>query len=184
MKEKKAEGNGFYKLITVLMAVIILILFAQRQGLSQSLEMCEKHCSDNAAMNDVQMKMLEYIVGHREEIVRYGQLIADGGGMAYWNGSAYCDQKKMTEYGLEYFADGENEAGAEKRDDHTVRFIYENHELRSNVYLVCEFFYIAEVTEENSQYVKSSVYMGDNIYFRPAYIWEVPLCGNAMRWWD
>ena len=182
MKEGNAKGNRFYRLITVLMAIIILILLAQRQGLSQSLESYKKHYSDNAEMNDVQMKMLEYISGHREEIASYGQLIVDGGGMLYWNGSSYCDPEKMTEYGLEYFADEENTASVKKWDNHTVEFFYMNRQYDEdhNKYLVCSFFYITEVTEENLRYVRDSVCVGDNIYFMPAYIWVVPLCGNAM----
>ncbi|MDE7294449.1 MAG: hypothetical protein K2N72_08500 [Oscillospiraceae bacterium] len=181
MKEGNAKGNRFYRLITVLMTIIILILLAQRQGLSQSLESYKKHYSDNAEMNDVQMKMLEYISGHREEIVSYGQLLLDGGGTVYENGMEFLDSDKMTEYGLEYFADVENTAWLKKWDDHTVEFIYMNrYNEEYDEYLVCSFFYITEATEENSRYVKDSVCVGDNIYFMPAYIWVVPRCGNAM----
>lgn len=181
MKESKAKGNGFYRFITVLMGVIILILFAQRQGLSQSLEMYKKHCSDNAEMNDVQMKMLEYISGHREEIVCYGQLLLDGGGTVYENGMEFLDSDKMTEYGLEYFADEENTAWVKKWDDHTVEFFYMNRQYDEDhdKYLVCSFFYITEETEENSRY-KDSVCVGDNIYFMPDYIWVVPRCGTGV----
>lgn len=160
MKNDKTHSNRVYKLIIILMLIIMGYMYWKIFVLSKNAENYERH----KRYGNEQIQMIVYICEHREGIKSYGQFMLD---------NKVTDMEKnifeLEKNDLSYFYDSNNST-IDFVDEFTIKFSYKiNIDIDDTAETIqyYEFFYVSEINDENSGYIKDCYKIDDNIFAKP-----------------